>query len=94
MKKTPRFVLVTVFAFLFFLPAVARGESIRLKGGKVLAGHVAAWNGDMTEVYFAPEDPQEKPRWVPMSEIENMESNAFPLSTGKSGKAPVKVENR
>jgi hypothetical protein len=89
MKKTPRFVLVTVFAFLFFLPAVARGESIRLKGGKVLEGHIAAWSSEMTEVYFAPEDPREKPRWVPLSEIENMDSNAFPLQS-KEQRVPPK----
>ena len=88
MKKTPHFVLVTVFAFLFFLPAVARGESIRLKDGKTLEGHIAAWNSEMTEVYFAPDDPQEKPRWVPLNEIENMESNAFPLQSKGRGVPP------
>jgi HD superfamily phosphodiesterase len=83
-----RFVLATVLVFLFFLPAAARGESLRLKDGKVLAGRVVAWSGNMTEVYFVPEDPREKRRWVPLGEIEHMDSNAFPFQSKERGVPP------
>ena len=88
MKVFPWAASGLVLGFLFFLPTAAMGESLKLKGGKVLEGHIAAWSSNMTEVYFAPSDPREKPRWVPLSEIENMDSNAFPFKSKEQGAPP------
>ena len=78
-------------AFLFFPLTAALADSIKLKNGKVLEGHIAAWNDTRTEIYFAMDDDDEaEPQWMPVSEIESIRySGLAPIATIKKKNTPV-----
>jgi hypothetical protein len=72
MKKRNIFVLFLLLVLRSPAIVQAEGDSITLKNGKVLEGHIAAWNDGRTEIYFSPADPKTEARWMPLSEIESI----------------------
>jgi hypothetical protein len=92
-----KFRTVAIFLLLILLsPAILRaeGDFIKLKNGKILQGHIAAWNSTRSEIYFASDDDDEaEPQWMSVSDIESIHySGLAPTSTiKKKTPGPVTV---
>jgi len=76
------------FICLFFSSQLAFAETVKLKNGKVLEGHIGAWDSGMTQFYFVMDDPQAEPQWISLSDVDTLQGYAVSVGTPRPSPNP------